>query len=207
MSPHLRFTLCLLFAWTQFADASLRAQNPLAKPAVTALAFAGEFEGTNIALQLTFDGAKQEYSGTLTFQGQRYACAANEKDGQLAGKFVVQGEGYAFTASRAANKITLVSDGNTYELTAKDAARNPLAKERDVGQSAQPGQPTTNQPVASNSALPAWLKTGARVTFYAGSATLPGVSSTLVEDDQGNWVDGNGNCRVGKIHQLESLGG
>jgi hypothetical protein len=47
-------------------------------------------------------------------------------------------------------------------------------------------------PAPAGTGLPEWLKTGARATFYAGSATLPGVRTTLVEDDQGNWVDPQG---------------
>lgn len=37
--------------------------------------------------------------------------------------------------------------------------------------------------------LPKWMKTGTRITFYTGSASLPGVTTTLEQDDQGNWVD------------------
>lgn len=64
---------------------------------------------------------------------------------------------------------------------------------------AQPGggggaQPNQDAPApAASGDFPAWLQVGARVTYFAGSSTMPGVSTQLVPDDNGGWVDGNGN--------------
>lgn len=38
-------------------------------------------------------------------------------------------------------------------------------------------------------ALPGWLRPGARVTWFQGTATLPSAGEILVMDDQGNWVN------------------
>lgn len=53
----------------------------------------------------------------------------------------------------------------------------------------QPGNDRGEAPVAG---MPAWLQAGARVTWWAGSASLPGVSSRLVLNEKGLWVDRNG---------------
>lgn len=42
---------------------------------------------------------------------------------------------------------------------------------------------------ADAGSLPPAIAPGVRVTWYLGSATLNGVRSQLVQDDQGNWVD------------------
>jgi len=56
----------------------------------------------------------------------------------------------------------------------------------------QPGG-ANGQPPAAAGDFPAWLRVGARVTYFAGTATLPGVSTQLVPADDGGWVDGRGN--------------
>lgn len=53
--------------------------------------------------------------------------------------------------------------------------------------------------------FPAWLRPGARVTYFAGTATLPGVSTQLVPDENGGWRDGNG--RTYREDQVPSTGG
>lgn len=62
----------------------------------------------------------------------------------------------------------------------------------------QPGGPATDAPgggaaPAAIGDFPAWMQVGARVTYFAGTSTMPGVSTQLVPDDNGGWVDGNGN--------------
>jgi hypothetical protein len=47
--------------------------------------------------------------------------------------------------------------------------------------------------------LPAWLQPGVRVTYFSGSAQLPGVRQTLTEDEQGNWTDGTRRFRVDDV--------
>ena len=53
--------------------------------------------------------------------------------------------------------------------------------------------------------FPAWLRPGARVTYFSGTATLPGVSTQLVPDENGGWRDGNG--RTYREDQVPSTGG
>jgi len=52
---------------------------------------------------------------------------------------------------------------------------------------------------------PAWLRPGARATYFSGMATLPGVSTQLVPDENGNWRDGNG--RTYREDQVQGTGG
>ena len=52
---------------------------------------------------------------------------------------------------------------------------------------------------------PAWLRPGARATYFSGMATLPGVSTQLVPDDNGGWRDGNG--RTYREDQAQGTGG
>lgn len=53
--------------------------------------------------------------------------------------------------------------------------------------------------------FPAWLRPGARATYYSGVATLPGVSTQLVPDENGGWRDGNG--RSYREDQVPGTGG
>ncbi|MBL9080001.1 MAG: PDZ domain-containing protein [Planctomycetes bacterium] len=57
---------------------------------------------------------------------------------------------------------------------------------------AGPAAAPTPGPAGAIGDLPAWLRTGARAIYFAGTATLPGVSTQLVPADDGSWVDGNG---------------
>ncbi|MBL8752043.1 MAG: PDZ domain-containing protein [Planctomycetes bacterium] len=53
---------------------------------------------------------------------------------------------------------------------------------------------------------PDWLRSGARVTYYSGQATLPGVSTQLIPDDSGyGWKDQNG--RTYREEQVQGSGG
>ena len=53
--------------------------------------------------------------------------------------------------------------------------------------------------------FPAWLRPGARATYFSGMATLPGVSTQLVPDENGNWRDANG--RTYREDQVPGTGG
>lgn len=67
---------------------------------------------------------------------------------------------------------------------------------RDPGQTVPGPAPTDGAAPADSAAtgdFPAWLRPGARATYFAGTATLPGVTTQLVPSDDGGWVDGNGN--------------
>jgi len=306
-------SLRLVFFLTAVASTLLAAppQGPPAVPAAVAPSFAGEFAGDGIALELVPGAKEGAYSGTLTFQGQRYPCSGTAKGATLDGRFTADGAEYRFVLTRRGDEATLVSDGSSYTLRAQAAppqGRNPLAGGADparakangeaatggvgiafrlddaagwVIEQVAPGGSASKQhlrpgmvlhavdgksvrglsreqvrtlctgPVGSMvtltvetkdevldvvvqraplpgqgpalaegavpgrapgeangpgvparaggvpaapaaASLPSWMQTGTRVTFYSGSASLPGVTTTLVEDDQGNWVDQNG---------------
>lgn len=65
-------------------------------------------------------------------------------------------------------------------------------------------QPEPPAPVA-NGALPAWLKAGMRATYYSGSASIPGVGMTFVEDDDGKWSNQAG--KKFRPEEMQSSGG
>lgn len=65
----------------------------------------------------------------------------------------------------------------------------------------KPEQPT---PIA-NGALPAWMKAGMRVTYFSGSASIPGVGMGFVEDDEGKWSNQAG--QKFRPEEMQSTGG
>lgn len=104
--------------------------NPLAGGAAQGAAdpFVGSFTGNGISLQL--QPAQGGYAGSLTFQGQSFPVEATARGGQLQGAFSAGGQQYAFQAAMQGANMTLVSDGNSYQLTREGgapAAANPLA--------------------------------------------------------------------------------
>lgn len=149
----------------QIPGQPLCAQNPLARGQQNQGAYAGAFQGKGIALELTVEPSG--YRGWLTFEDQRYPCTAAEKDGALAGTFKADGGNFEFRArlqGLQGGRMTLSSGGNDYQLE----------------QQQRPGEA---------SGLPAFLAPGMRLTYEAGSATVQGVRSRLVQDDKGKWVD------------------
>lgn len=69
-----------------------------------------------------------------------------------------------------------------------------------------PGNGTGNgNNAAAIGDYPAWLRPGARATYFSGMATLPGVSTQLVPDENGGWRDGNG--RTYREDQAQGTGG
>ncbi|MEZ5965845.1 MAG: PDZ domain-containing protein [Planctomycetota bacterium] len=294
------------------------AQNPLAHPATPGAPYAGQFTGDRIALDLDFDAAAARYAGTLTFEGQDYACSGEVRDGELRGNFDVGGQPYAFAATRSGDTVTLTSDGNSYTLTKKatppqtptdrapatsrSGADTPTPPHSDpsggdsqaqggvgiafrqneagdwVVEQVAPGGPAAKQNIRPGTILravdgksvanltrdqvralcigsigsvvtlsmetdtevldvlvqrgglggappapraaggpdrpnvdfgaparapdtpavpasvgfPAWMKTGMRITYYSGSASIPGATTSLEEDENGNWMDGQG---------------
>jgi hypothetical protein len=70
----------------------------------------------------------------------------------------------------------------------------------------QPGAPVPPPPPgAAIGAYPAWMQPGVRITYYSGSATLPGVRTQLVESPDGGWVDGAG--RRYRAEDVQGTGG
>lgn len=168
-----------------------RAQNPLA-PAAASHPFAGTFGNERVRLDLTFDAAQSAYTGWLTVATTRYAIGGFDDNGTLAGKFVVDGQQFGFSASLDADTLTLVSDGKTHKLLRKmedgephaPAAQTPLPGHAGPAAGGQPGQPRAESPGA-----PVGLEPGLRVTYYMGSASIPGARTVLSQDDKGNWID------------------
>jgi hypothetical protein len=64
----------------------------------------------------------------------------------------------------------------------------------------------TEQPAPlGNGALPAWMKSGMRVTYFSGSASIPGVGTSFVEDDNGTWTNPAG--QKFRPEAMQSTGG
>ena len=79
--------------------------------------------------------------------------------------------------------------------------RRPLVPNNAGG--ATPGAPVVP---AGNGEFPAWLRPGARATYFSGQATMPGVSTQLIPDESGfGWRDGNG--RTYREEDVPSTGG
>ncbi|MCU0863928.1 MAG: PDZ domain-containing protein [Planctomycetes bacterium] len=79
-----------------------------------------------------------------------------------------------------------------------------VLQRRPLASAAGPGpQPTAP---AANGEFPAWLRPGARATYFSGQATMPGVSTQLIPDESGfGWRDGNG--RTYREEDVPSTGG
>lgn len=65
---------------------------------------------------------------------------------------------------------------------------NPLDAAPPTGIPVAPGNPLPPAGLGGGQ-FPAWMKPGVRVTWYVGSASIPGMSSAAVQDDNGNWID------------------
>jgi hypothetical protein len=91
------------------------AQNPLAKPDP----YVGTFQDERVTLDLT--GAKGQYSGSLTVQGNKLAVTAKSGSGNATGTFDVAGRTYSFTLTPIDGGLKLVSDDAEYTLLRKAA--------------------------------------------------------------------------------------
>lgn len=105
--------------------------------------------------------------------------------------------------------VTIETDSEVLDVVMQRAALP-----GNGGPAPQPGAPAPNEPPqpgagplapAADGVLPEWLRTGVRVTWFSGSASLAGVSSALVQDDNGDWVDDQG--RRYRQDQVSSTGG
>ncbi len=113
--------------------------NPLAAGGGQGDPFAGNYTGNGISLQL--QAGQGGYTGSLTFQGQSFPVQARAQGGQLQGAFSAGGQQYTFQAAVQGTSMTLVSDGNTYQLTRQGGApapANPLAQQRAAPAAAAP---------------------------------------------------------------------
>jgi len=110
--------------------------------------------------------------------------------------------------TRASSLLLLATLSLTATLSAQRPVQMPSISEilRDAAQGEQtnPGGGGTRDaeiatpsgrraaPPTGQAGLPAWLRTGVRVTYYSGSATFAGVRQQLVPGENGAWVDSQG---------------
>ena len=96
--------------------------NPLAKTPP----WAGTYSDGNVSLTLAAGSGAGAIEGKLAVGGSDYPVSGTHTNGtSFQGEFTVDGNAFAFTATRQGNTITLVSDGNTYQLTRAGAPANP----------------------------------------------------------------------------------
>ena len=95
----------------------LAAQNPLA---LAGDPFAGTFANEQLKLELTRSG--ESYSGAIVLSGQTMPVKARAAAGKLTGTFDVQGQTYAFQATRSGTTLSLTTDGTTHVLEKQGAA-------------------------------------------------------------------------------------
>jgi len=125
--------------------------NPLAAAGGQGDPFAGSFTGNDISVQL--QAGQGGYTGSLTFQGQSFPVQALAQGTQLEGAFTAGGQQYTFQAAVQGTSMTLVSGGNTYQLTRQGVApssANPLAQ-----QGAAPAPPAA-APAGGSGLLGQW---------------------------------------------------
>jgi len=125
--------------------------NPLAAAGGQGDPFTGNFTGNDISLQL--QAGQGGYTGSLTFQGQSFPVQALAQGTQLQGAFTAGGQQYTFQAAVQGMSMTLVSGGNTHQLTRQGVApssANPLAQ-----QGAAPAPPTA-APAGGSGLLGRW---------------------------------------------------
>ncbi len=165
------------------------ATNNAEQPAATPRPYAGTFVGQDLTLELQWNDARSRYEGTVVHDGERMPCQGTVRDDALVGTFVSEGENYEFTLRLTGDKATVTSDGETYNLLRKPVGNQPAPQPKP-----QPNVQPRNDggDAAAIGDFPAWLRPGARATYYSGVATLPGVSTQLVPDENGGWRDGNG---------------
>jgi hypothetical protein len=109
---------------------SVFAQNPLSRPDP----FIGAFQGDGVTLEIT--GARGQYSGSLTVQGNRLPVTLKSSGSAATGTFVVEGRTYSFTLMPTSGGLKLTSDGAEYNLTRRtdgDRPADPAANQSRSG--------------------------------------------------------------------------
>lgn len=117
--------------------------------------------------------------------------------------------------------VTIETDTEVMDVILNRAdvsgARPPQPPQPEQPQPAQPGLPSgPATPGVGPNVAPAapgafqqdavFLKPGLRVTYYMGSASIPGVRTVLTQDDNGNWVDPATGRRYGEAENPGSAG-
>ncbi|MBL8727941.1 MAG: hypothetical protein JNM25_05890 [Planctomycetes bacterium] len=88
--------------------------------------------------------------------------------------------------------LTIETEGRSTPIVLQRAALDPNAATRGPRPTPGDAPPGLPAPNGTAGAYPDWLQPGVRVTYYGGSASLPGVRSQLVEHAEGGWVDSSG---------------
>ncbi len=134
----------------------VHAQNPLARLDP----FVGTFQGDEVTLEMT--GARGQYSGSLTVQGNTLAVTAKAEGGNATGSFEVNGRTYSFTLTPVGSGLKLASGGAEYALARKGAPR------------ASPADPERDQP-RSSSIVGSWRNATGSARFNAdGTGVMDG---------------------------------
>ncbi|HEX3357747.1 MAG TPA: hypothetical protein VHS31_12320 [Tepidisphaeraceae bacterium] len=76
--------------------------------------YAGNYDGTGIAVVITPNGAN--FEGEIRKGDQKFPLTAHEDGDHLSGVFTAGGNAFNFTATHQGDDLTLVTDGATYQL-------------------------------------------------------------------------------------------
>jgi hypothetical protein len=87
--------------------------------------FSGNYQGPKLFVAVVHGGPA--YGGEIRMGQQSFPMKAHEESGRLVGTFATGGVDYVFSATCAADEMTLVSGGATYSLKRQTPSANPLA--------------------------------------------------------------------------------
>jgi hypothetical protein len=111
--------------------------------------FSGTFADPQIKLELKLDNGI--YPGTLAIKDKPYPATASEQNGQLVGKFDVNGTKFDFTAVPEGQDLKLSSGGRTYVLARQGgAAPAPINPITGLPDAPNPQPNTANQGPSAN---------------------------------------------------------
>lgn len=97
----------------------------------------------------------------------------------------------ALISGAAGTTVTLTIETDR-EIIDAMLIRAPLGQPPAAPAPGNRGRDQGEQPTAVNTGLPAVIKPGMRLTWWAGSASVAGARSVLVQNANGDWVDSNG---------------
>lgn len=109
-------------------------------------------------------------------------------------------------------KLTIETADEVSDVILQRAVLNPAGnapRGNDVPANNRPANPQIPAPanqLQPAGEFPAWMKPGARVSWYVGSASIPGMSQTAVQDDNGNWIDPQTGQRYANADNPSSAG-
>jgi hypothetical protein len=92
--------------------------------------YAGIFKDERLTVEVK--SAPEGYAGTIQMGHQTFPLKARDAGSRLEGTFEHQGASFEFTATLAADTLTLVSGGTTYKLKKQEAVDNPLVPQAGI---------------------------------------------------------------------------